>query len=113
MFTLVSDPNEGGRFERVVVRQSKISACPPNQIMDLFILVDTTSDLEFGVQYKARQTIEILMTIVSAYKINLWDSHIAIGVWDGDDINDVVELNDFGDTVLRAGNASTDGSQQV
>ena len=45
MFTVVNEPNEGGRFERVVVRQSKISACPPNQIMDLFILVDTTSGI--------------------------------------------------------------------
>ena len=76
----------------------------------LFSLV---SDLSFGVQYKARHTIEILMTIVGSYKINLWDTHISIGVWDGNMIMTVVDLTDFGDTVLRAGNASTDGSQQV
>ena len=79
-------------------------------VKTLFSLV---SDLSFGVQYKARHTIEILMTIVGSYKINLWDTHIAIGVWDGNMIMTVVDLTDFGDTVLRAGNASTDGSQQV
>jgi len=85
---MFSDPNQpmvGGSWERIVVQQSKISACPPNQIMDLLILVDTTSDFSENVVYKPRTTLNIIKYLINSYHISPWDTHIGIGSWNGYD----------------------------
>ena len=34
----VNNPKRAGDLERIVLEQKKVSACPPNQIMDFLIL---------------------------------------------------------------------------
>ena len=86
----------GGSWERIVVQQSKISACPPNQIMDLLILVDTTSDFSAGVIYRPRNTLNIIKYLVGSYRISAWDTHVGIGAYNGKNITTEIYPNQFG-----------------
>ena len=71
--------------------------CLPVMI-DLLILVDTTSDLTNGVKYKPRVTLNILKYLIRSYHIGLWDTHIGIGTWNGREIETELKPDEYGTT---------------
>jgi hypothetical protein len=87
-----------GSWERLVLEQSKLSACPPNQIMDLLLIVDTTSDFDSPPNYQPLETNKILNYLIGSYNIDAWDTHIGIASFDGKSLKSEILPNQFGKT---------------
>ena len=67
--------------------QQKLASCPPNQIMDLYIVVDTASLLSNPKSYDPLQNLKIVHFLTTAYnKIGKWSTHIGLASWNGNNM---------------------------
>ena len=67
--------------------QQKLSACPPNQIMDLYIVVDTASHPLNTKSYDPHENLKMVQFLATAYnKIGKWDTHIGLATWNGNNM---------------------------
>ena len=123
----MNNPKRAGDLERIVLEQKKVSACPPNQIMDFLILgqfknfpkilkkktficlnlfykfskVDTTSDPS-GIKYEPRDTVKMISYLSSVYRIGKWDTHLGLATWDGSSIRTEIYPDTYEGTMFES-----------
>lgn len=121
----MNSPKRAGDLERIVLEQKKVSACPPNQIMDFLILgkfqnilvkkrfgakmhrifklskVDTASDPS-GIKYEPRDTVKMISYLSSVYRIGKWDTHLGLASWDGSSIRTEIYPDTFEGTMFES-----------